>query len=230
MTDLSDSAQNHLKAIWVLQEWSDAPVTTSVIADHLGLRLSSVSDAVRKLGELGLVEHARYGSVSLTERGHGYAVAMVRRHRLIETFLVQVLHYGWDEVHEEAEVLEHAVSDLLVHRMSEVLGHPDRDPHGDPIPAPDGSVPTLEAVPLAEAAVGSTVCVERISDADAPRLEYFAGQGIVLGAELEVLAAEPYADGVRVRTVGTDRSINLGASAGQAIWVSPSADGSGRED
>src|SRR5699024_1150906 len=116
VSDLSASTQNYLKAVWGLTEWSSAPVTPSSIAERTGLRLSSVSDAVRKLSSQGLLEHAPYGSVELTDTGRAYALTMVRRHRLIETFLVRVLHYTWDQVHDEAEHLEHAVSDFMIDR------------------------------------------------------------------------------------------------------------------
>ena len=113
---LSASTQNYLKAIWGLTEWSSAQVTPTLIAERTGLKLSSVSDAVRKLASQGLVDHAPYGAVELTETGRSYALVMVRRHRLIEAFLVSVLGYSWDQVHDEAEHLEHAVSDLsLIH-------------------------------------------------------------------------------------------------------------------
>src|SRR5690554_6655643 len=133
VSELSASAQNHLKVIWGLQEWSDDPVLPSTIAEKSGLRPSSVSGAISKLVERGLVEHEPYGAVHLTDAGRRLALDMVRRHRLIETFLVRALGYGWDEVHDEAEELEHAVSDLMVERLDAFLGHPRRDPHGDPI-------------------------------------------------------------------------------------------------
>ena len=135
VSDLSTSTQNYLKAVWTLSEWSDQPVTPSLIAERTELKLSSVSDAVRRLTSQGLLTHTPYGAVELTEAGHAYAVAMVRRHRLIETFLVKMLGYGWDQVHDEAEHLEHAVSDFMIERIDELLGRPTRDPHGDPIPA-----------------------------------------------------------------------------------------------
>ena len=166
VSELSMSTQNYLKAIWSLGEWSTDPVTTSALAARVGVRLSTVSDALRKLTEQGLLEHTPYGAITLSEQGRTHALAMVRRHRLIETFLVEVLDYSWDQVHDEAEHLEHAVSDFLVERMDQHLGHPSRDPHGDPIPAADGSVERPDAVLLSELPAGSTVRVERISDAD----------------------------------------------------------------
>lgn len=222
VSELSASTQNYLKIIWNLQEWSDAPVTASQLADRLGLKLSTVSDAVRKLTEQGLVEHARYGSVTLTPVGRAHAVAMVRRHRLIETFLVQVLQYTWDEVHDEAETLEHAVSDLMVDRIDAHLGHPTRDPHGDPIPSANGVVHRPDAVQLTMAQPNTRVRVERISDADPRMLQYFADRGIVVDAQLSVLEGEPYANVVVVQVAGREHPINLGSTATSAIWVSTS--------
>lgn len=132
---LTSVAQDYIKVVWGLQEWSDAPVTTKDLAERLGVGPSTVSETVRRLVSQGLLDHERYGAIHLTEQGRRHALDMVRRHRLIETFLVQHLGYTWDEVHDEAEVLEHAVSDLMVHRIDEALGHPTRDPHGDPIPS-----------------------------------------------------------------------------------------------
>lgn len=219
-SDLSTSTQDYLKAVWSLQEWSDSPVTASVIAGRVGLKLSSVSDAVRRLTEQGLLEHTPYGSVELTPAGRAHAVEMVRRHRLLETFLVRMLGYDWDQVHDEAEHLEHAVSDLMIDRIDELLGHPTRDPHGDPIPSADGTIHRPDAVPLAGTVPGTTVRVERISDSDAALLQYFAEQGVVMDAELEVLPSEPYSGAVVVRVAGRANPISLGSAAASSVWVS----------
>lgn len=220
LSDLSPSMQNYLKVIWGVEELSDAPVTASLIAERSGLRTSSVSDAVRRLTELGLVEHEPYGSIALTGPGRAYAVAMVRRHRLLETFLVQVLGYGWDEVHDEADVLEHAVSDLLIERVDRVLGQPRLDPHGDPIPAADGSVAASGAVPLSGVTPGRQVLIERVSDADPALLQHFGAHGLVVGVTLDVLDPEPFSDTIRVRLTGHDAVLALGRAALGAVWVS----------
>jgi DtxR family Mn-dependent transcriptional regulator len=219
-SDLSSSAQDYLKAIWNLQEWSDSPVTASVISERVGLKLSSVSDAVRRLTEQGLLEHAPYGRVELTAAGRAHAVAMVRRHRLIETFLVRTLAYSWHEVHDEAERLEHAVSDLMVDRIDELLGHPTRDPHGDPIPSPDGTTHRPEAIPLVAEVPGASVRVARISDSDPELLKYFAAEGVVMDAELDIIPGDPYSGAIVVRVAGRPNSITLGAAAASAVWVS----------
>lgn len=143
---LSDSHQNYLKMVWKLQEWSGEPVSASQLAEALGLRRSTVSDAVKKLTTQGYFLHSPYGGVVLTDLGQRAALEMVRRHRLIEMFLVEVMGYSWQQVHDEAERLEHAVSDFMIHRMDELLGYPRRDPHGDPIPDAEGNVAMPQVV------------------------------------------------------------------------------------
>ena len=218
---LSESTQNYLKAMWTLQEWSSAPVTPSTLAARAGVRLSTASDAVRKLTEQGLLEHARYGTVSLTAQGRAHALAMVRRHRLIESFLVQVLGYRWDQVHDEAETLEHAVSDFMVDRIDVHLGHPTRDPHGDPIPAADGTVEMPDAVLLSQIPPGSRARVERISDADTGLLQFFADRGIGVGTVVTLRPGAPYSDAVEVALDGSTDALTLGQAALDAVWASP---------
>src|SRR5699024_1173725 len=188
VSQLSASSQNYLKAIWGLQEWSDAPVTTSALASKLAVQLSTVSDALSRLAAQGFIEREPYGPVALTESGQAYAVQMVRRHRLIETFLVQLLGYRWDQVHDEAESLEHASLDLMVDRSDERLGLPRRDPHGDPIPGPRGDVTLPDATLLSQIASGSRVVVERISDDDPRLLQFFTDQGVGIGTIINVEA------------------------------------------
>lgn len=212
--------QNYLKVIWSLEEWSDAPITNSAIAEAAGVRLSTVSDALRKLSDNGLIDHARYGAVTLTPEGRELAVVMTRRHRLIETFLVRMLDYSWDEVHDEADRLEHAVSDELVNRIDRALDYPKRDPHGDPIPSADGLVHRPEAVLLADAPAPSRVRVERISDSDPEMLQYFASRGIIVDAELALLPGEPYSETVTIDVLASGERVILGRAAATSVWAS----------
>lgn len=223
VSDLSTRTQQYLKVIWGLQEWSDARVTTTSLAERIGVRLPTVSDALRKLSDEGLVDHVRYGAVDLTDRGRLLALEMVRRHRLIETYLAEHLGYDWDQVHAEAETLEHAVSDMFVERIDALLGHPTRDPHGDPIPATDGSIDTPVVVGLAAVPPGKAIRVEQVSDADPEMLRWFADRGIVVHAELEVVEGEPYSEAVVVRIVGQSPTTILGAAACRSLRVSPVA-------
>lgn len=220
VSDLSASTQNYLKAVWTLGEWSDVPVTPSLIAERTELKLSSVSDAVRKLTAQGLLNHSPYGAVELTDTGRAYAVDMVRRHRLIETFLVRMLGYGWDQVHDEAEHLEHAVSDFMIARIDDLLGHPTRDPHGDPIPLADGTIVSPDAVQLTQVIPGTRVTVERISDDEPALLQFFEDRGIVLGAQMLVREGAPFSEAIDVLLDGEDQPIALGKLAAEALYVS----------
>lgn len=220
VSDLSISTQNYLKVIWGLSEWSDDPVTATDIAQKSGLKVSSVSDAVRKLTAQGLVSHARYGAVELTEVGRKYALDMVRRHRLLETFLVQTLAYNWDQVHDEAENLEHAMSDFMVERLDAFLGHPDRDPHGDPIPSADGVLTRPDAVLLSTVEPGVRVTVERINDEDPALLQYLSAQGVVPGVDLVITEAAPFSDAVLLQVADGTGTISLGRQATAALHVS----------
>jgi DtxR family Mn-dependent transcriptional regulator len=210
--------QDYLKVIWNAQEWSIEKVSTKMLADRIGVSASTASESIRKLAEQGLVDHEKYGAVTLTEAGRRAALEVVRRHRL----LVNELGYGWDEVHDEAEVLEHAVSDRLVARIDAKLGYPQRDPHGDPIPASDGQVPTPPARQLWACGDGDTGTVARISDADPEMLRYFTGVGIHLDSRLRVLTRREFAGMISVAIEsadGAESTVDLGSPAARAIWV-----------
>lgn len=202
---LTPVAQDYLKVIWSATEWGDPPITTKGLAERLGTSQANVSDTVRRLAAQGLVTYESYRPVRLTERGARLAVAMVRRHRLIEAFLVGVLGYGWDEVHDEAEALEHAASEKLIDRIDALLGHPRADPHGDPIPAADGTLRRPPAVRLSDASGRRRVI--RVSDADPDVLARCQALGMVPGAEVDAeiapaeLAAAVWVEG---RPAGRD--------------------------
>lgn len=162
--DITPVAQDYVKAIWNATEWGEPPITTKALAARFETSAPNVSETLRRLARQGLVAYAPYKPVVLTEEGRRLALVMVRRHRLLETFLVSTLGYTWDEVHDDAERLEHAVTPLLMARIDALLGHPEADPHGDPIPRADLSVPQhLDALRLDEAAPGRYVVV-RIND------------------------------------------------------------------
>ncbi|BBZ05016.1 DtxR family transcriptional regulator [Mycolicibacterium chitae] len=221
-SDLTTVAQDYLKVIWTVQEWAPEKISTKLLADRLGVSASTASESIRKLADQGLVHHEKYGAVTLTERGRAAALSMVRRHRLLETFLVNELGYSWDEVHDEAEVLEHAVSDRMLDRMDAKLGYPTRDPHGDPIPAADGKVPTPPARQLSDCDNGDEGTVARISDSDPEMLRYFDTVGINLDARLRVLARRDFAGMISVAVeshAGENTTVDLGSPAAQAIWV-----------
>lgn len=186
---LSKSIEDYLKAIWLIAQ--DGSVATSVIAATLDVSNASVSGMLVKLSELGLVRHTRYHGALLTPAGNQQALRLVRRHRLIETFLTEYLGFGWDEVHSEAESLEHTISDRFTERLSARLGHPTHDPHGDPIPGTDGTLPDTPDAPLADLKVGQTLEVARLKTQEADALAYLADLGVQPGAALTVVQHEP---------------------------------------
>ncbi|SNS27713.1 DtxR family transcriptional regulator, Mn-dependent transcriptional regulator [Rhodococcoides kyotonense] len=219
---LSAVAQDYLKVIWTASEWSEDAVSTKMLSERIGVSASTVSEAIRKLADQGMVDHARYGAISLTDRGRTAAIAMVRRHRLIETFLVRELGYGWDEVHDEAEILEHAVSDLMMARIDAKLGFPQRDPHGDPIPSVDGDITSPEATRLSDYIDGQCGRVARISDSDPAMLRYFDSVGIKLDLSITVLERRDYAGTVAIEFGQPSKNaIDLGQRAAEAIWMVP---------
>lgn len=216
------AVEDYVKVIYAHTEWQPEPITSSVLAARLGLKPSSVTEMVKRLTGLGLVEHRPYSAVTLTPDGASLALRMVRRHRLIETWLVQEHGYTWDEVHDEAEVLEHTISDRLLASIDERLGHPDRDPHGDPIPTVGGDIRVPDAVLLREATEQSEVRVVRISDQDPELLRYLVENGITLDATLTVIGRSQFGGGFVIRrTDGTE--LYLGDVALASIWVAVAA-------
>lgn len=218
------AVEDYVKVIFNLGEWETGSRTNANIAARLRVSTSSVSEMVRKLVALGLVSHEPYGEIVLTPAGRRRAVEMVRRHRLVETYLVRQLGYSWDEVHDEAEVLEHAVSALMVERMDYVLGHPWRDPHGDPIPTPEGVIHQPECRPLALLPAGEGGFVARIGDEDAELLRWFTDRGIDLDAQITTLEQKPFGGplAVAVTTEAGRAVIDLGMEAVNALWVAAS--------
>ncbi|GAA4641893.1 metal-dependent transcriptional regulator [Gordonia humi] len=216
--ELSSVTQDYLKVIWTSQEWSDVKVTTKLLAEKLGVSPSTASEGIRKLADQGLVDHAPYGAVTLTDDGRQAAISMVRRHRLLETFLVRELGYGWDQVHEDAEVLEHAVSERLLRHIDAKLGHPKRDPHGDPIPDVDGRVPDAAALQLADLDIDEAGVINRISDSDPEMLRYFEEIGIALDCRVRMAEKRPFAGTVTI-CVDDGAPIHLGDIAARAIFL-----------
>jgi len=196
---LTRSVEDYLKAIYHLSE-AGTPAATSDIAHLLDHAPASVTGMVKRLSEQGLLEHVPYKGVELTPVGRRAALRMVRRHRILESYLVAFLDYTWDAVHEEAERLEHAVSDALIERMALALGNPSVDPHGDPIPAPDGTMAELVYTPLTEVPVGESVQLRRVETGQADRLRYFAEHGLVPGAAVVVTGRQPFGGPVALRT------------------------------
>jgi DtxR family Mn-dependent transcriptional regulator len=212
---LTESMQNYLKRILMLQEESGGEaVNTQALADALKLTPASVTGMLKKLADAKLVEYERYQGVQLTPAGRRVALEVLRHHRLIELYLAQALGYSWDQVHDEAERLEHHISEEFEDRIDAMLGHPLIDPHGDPIPRRDGSMPaahpTLDS--LYEAELRVAMQIARVDDRDPELLRYLSELGLTLGARVEVVSRDPF-DGplhVRVLAQGAPHEIALG--------------------
>lgn len=207
----SPAADDYLKTVYAHTEWQDAAITPSVLAAKLGIAPSSVTEMVKKLAAAGLVSHVPYGAVRLTDAGTKRALAMVRRHRLVETWLVREFDYRWDEVHDEAEVLEHTISDRLLEGIDVRLGRPRFDPHGDAIPDADGRVDREPFVLLADAPVDHIGRVLRVSDDDSEILRALESHGVDVGTQVEVTAGGVQIDGA---------AVPLPDGARSAVWLS----------
>ena len=213
---LTRSVEDYLKVIWSLSP-EGRPASTNDIAHRLELSAASVSGMIKRLSEQGLLEHVPYKGVQLTDEGRRVALRMVRRHRIIEAYLVGFLGYSWDRVHAEAERLEHAVSDELVERMSRALGHPAADPHGDPIPTADLAIEEVAWTPLPDVAAGELVELRRVASEEPDRLRYLGSMGLQPGATIMVLARQPFRGPMTLDVDG--RECLIGHELAQSIFV-----------
>lgn len=215
--DITPVAEDFLKAIWSATEWGGVPATGKSLAERFGTTPASVTDTIKRLAGQGLLTHEPYKPVQLTPAGERHALAMVRKHRLIESFLVRTLGYSWDEVHDEAENLEHAVSDKMIERIDSLLGHPEKDPHGDPIPASNGTTAhPPNAVLLADAAPGSYE-ITRISDDDPALLAVLAEQGVLPGTVMTLGTGDAGVARPDLR-IGS-QPVRIPAAATSALWL-----------
>jgi DtxR family Mn-dependent transcriptional regulator len=206
---LSRSAEDYLKAIYSLSEQGEA-ASTSAVAEALDVQPASVTGMVKRLAEAGLLAHLPYRGVRLTESGVREALKILRRHRIIETYLCERLGYTWDDVHGEAERLEHAVSDQLIERMAAALGFPSHDPHGAPIPTKAGDIEAIDFTALADATAGEMLRIRAVQDDDAEHLRAAEALGLLPGARVEV--ASRSADSLTV-------SLQVGSRAGETQAV-----------
>ena len=212
----SSSVGDYLKAIWEIS--GSGTASTKEVANRLSVSSASVTNMFGRLQEMGLVRYKRYRGASLTRRGLVEALRLVRRHRLIETFLLEHLGYSWQDVHEEAERLEHAVSDKFTERLAKLLGHPDRDPHGDLIPATDGTFASERSKPLSETEAGQRVHIIRVSDESASVLNHLGDRGLIPGRVLSVKEVRSLDGVVTVEDEDGDEH-PLGETLARAIFV-----------
>jgi DtxR family Mn-dependent transcriptional regulator len=216
-TPPSNAVEDYLKAVYALETRLDGAVSTNALAERLGVTPGSVSSMLRRLADMGLVEHEPYRGVRLTPAGRRIALRTLRNHRLLELLLVEMLDVPWDRVHEEAEQLEHALSDDLADRIAAKLGNPEVDPHGDPIPDANLTIAEVSTRSLDDLQPGDSATFSRVSDSDPDMLRYLAERGIVPGVRLTVVDRQPFGGPVTVRV--DDREQPLGQQLAGAMRV-----------
>ncbi len=208
--------EDYLKTIYSLQRVS-SPVRTTDIARALGVEPASVTGVIKRLAQLDLLEYAPYKGVILTDKGMKVALEVIRSHRLIELYLVEALGYTWDEVHEEAERLEHAVSPRFIARIEAALGYPETDPHGAPIPTEDGTIQPRSENPLSSLKASESGTITRVTDEDPGLLRYLDSLGIRPGEQVTVLSVAPYGGPIQLLIGETEH--NIGREAAMQIFV-----------
>ena len=220
---VSESAQDYLKTIWKLERTGD--MSTSALAESLGVTPASATAMLKKLATLGLVVHERYHGATLTPAGERMALEVVRHHRLLELYLMEALGLTWDQVHQEAERLEHHLSDELEAAIDQALGYPTRDPHGDPIPSPELLLVRDELVCLSDLEAGSLTVVRRVPDGDPELLRYLASLGLVPAEEVTVVEQAPFDGPVTVEVRGSRHAIGRSLAAQIEVGVEHAAAG-----
>lgn len=211
--------EDYVTRIWKSYEWPGGRASTTELAESLGVTASTVSANLKKLARDGYIHYEPYGAITLTEPGHRLAVRLVRRHRIIETYLVQQLGLTWDQVDDEADRLEHAISDLVLDRMDAALGHPTHDPHGDPIPSEHGELPDDPSRPLPTLEPGVAAVISRVSDRSPDVLRYLSQRGLTTGTPLHLVEVNTAASALAVSVEG--EPIELSLTTAQAIRVVP---------
>jgi len=211
----SVAVENYLKSLWQL---GPADVSTLDLANHLSVAPASATKMVKRLTEKGLVNHTPYKGASLTLEGEARALSVVRRHRLLETFLSQTLNLGSEQIHDEAERLEHALSDVLEKSIAEYLGNPTRDPHGHPIPGPNGELPSDNDLTLIKAPYGANLKITQVPDRNSEMLTWLKKEDILPGKEISIKSKDKFGDSVIISLDGSEKRISL--SVARQIFVS----------
>ncbi|MFZ4621144.1 MAG: metal-dependent transcriptional regulator [Bacteroidota bacterium] len=212
----SEQIENYLKNIYKLSS-NEGKVTTSSLSEKLQISPASVSEMIKKLAEEGTLTHTPYKGVELTDEGKRLALRIIRKHRLWEMFLVEVLHFRWDEIDDEAERFEHIMSDLMEEKIDHALGHPMIDPHGDPIPTKDGEITCAMSYPMIESEAGTRVRVLRVSDSNSEMLKYVSSIGITLNKEILIRRKMTFDNSLIV--VINKKEINISSTIAEHIFV-----------
>lgn len=214
---LTPSMEDYLKTIYQLEQVHDN-VSTSILAEKMGYSAASVTGMMKKLAKLKMVQYERYQGVRLSPAGEQAALETLRHHRLLELFLTEKLGFPWDEVHQEADRLEHHISEALEARIFAALGEPTHDPHGDPIPSLSGEIPRLDMVPLTKVEVGSSGIIGRVLTQDDEILRYLRESGLGLNVEVDVLSRSP-AGGTLTICIEREREITMSNEVGERVMV-----------
>lgn len=208
---LSQSIEDYLKAIYVL-EHEGTGATTNSIAEALSVSSASVTNMLKKLSGMKLINHKSYRGAQLTKAGEKIALEIIRHHRLLELYLAEMMGYSWDEVHDEAEKLEHHISEQFEDKIAELLNHPTHDPHGDPIPTKDGQVPEMASLAITDAEIDKTYIIGRVKDQDPELLRYLEKTGILPGVKLTILEKAPFDGPLKVKIEDTETTIGNGVA------------------
>ena len=219
----TEAVEDYAKAIHALGRREHRPVGTSALAERLGVSPGTVTAMLKRMDDMGLVEHEPYRGVTLTAAGEKVALEVIRHHRLLEAFLTDALGMPWDRIHDEAEVLEHYISEELESRIAEKLGNPVLDPHGDPIPTPELDLAADRTTALERLEVGRTATFARVSDSDPEMLRYLADRGIRPGARLRVIGVQPFGGPLLVDVDGREHA--LGGKLARKIRVELEVEG-----
>lgn len=203
----SQSVEDYLKAIYKLENEAEGGVSTSRLAKEMDVASASVTNMVKRLSDMGLVTYESYYGSRLTETGEKIALEIIRHHRLLELYLKEIMGYSWDEVHDEAEKLEHHISEQFEDKIAELLDHPDFDPHGDPIPDKDGKMPVLQSKSLTDVPSNAPFIIRRVKNQNPELLRYLEKQGLLPGVKVEVIKKEPFEGPVQLKAENGEMTI-----------------------
>lgn len=205
---LSQSVEDYLKVIYVLES-EDSGATTNNIAEMMDVSSASVTNMLKRLAGLNLIEHKSYKGAKLTDAGMKIALEILRHHRLLELYLKEIMGYSWDEVHDEAEKLEHHISEQFEDKIAELLNYPTHDPHGDPIPTKDGVVPEMAALSLVMANLGQQYIIGRVKDQNPELLRYLEKLGVIPGVKLQIIDKAPFNGPIHVKLEDEEKTIGF---------------------
>lgn len=214
----SQSVEDYLKAIYKLENEEESGVSNSRLSEEMGVAGASVTNMVKRLSKMGLVDYESYYGSRLTEAGEKIALEIIRHHRLLELYLKEMMGYSWDEVHEEAEKLEHHISEQFEERIAELLNHPKFDPHGDPIPDKDGFMPELHLFSLKEIKEKTPCVIRRVKNQDPDLLRYLEGRNLIPGVKVEITKREPFDGPVHI-TIENEKDVAIGSGVASDIYV-----------